>query len=107
MLGRGQRARGTYKGIVFIKNKEGMEESIADIIKTETRFDFKDGAKNLRVMSEVKDSKIKNINWLMFAKKVGEKWINHRNDFVGLVEGSLKTTINTLYDNLKDYEHTE
>ena len=84
-----------------------MEESIADIIKTETRFDFKDGAKNLRVMIEVKDAKIKNINWLMFAKKVGEKWINHRNDFVGLVEGSLKTTINTLYDNLKNYEHSE
>ena len=78
-----------------------MEESIADIIKTETRFDFKDGAKNLRLMSEVKDAKIKNINWLMFAKKVGEKWINHRNDFVGLVEGSLKTTVNTLYNDLK------
>ena len=84
-----------------------MEESIADIIKTETRFDFKDGAKNLRLMSEVKDSKDKKINWLMFAKKVGEKWINHRNDFVGLVEGSLKTTINTLYDNLENYEHSE
>ena len=84
-----------------------MEESIADIIKTETRFDFKDGAKNLRLMSEVKDAKIKNINWLMFAKKVGEKWINHRNDFVGLVEGSLKTTINTLYDNLENYEQSD
>ena len=33
-----------------------MEESIADIIKTETRFDFKDGAKNLRLMSSVKDA---------------------------------------------------
>ena len=84
-----------------------MEESIADIIKTETRFDFKDGAKNLRLMSEVKDSKDKKINWLMFAKRVGEKWINHRNDFVGLVEGSLKATINTLYDNLEDNTESE
>ena len=83
-----------------------MEESIADIIKTETRFDFKDGAKNLRLMSEVKDSKDKKINWLIFAKKVGEKWINHRNDFVGLVD-SHKPAINNLYDELKEHERFE
>ena len=55
MLGRGQRARGSYSGIVFINYKEGMEIAIEKMIKAETKFDFKDGAKNLQLMSSMKD----------------------------------------------------
>ena len=69
MLGRGQRARGSYSGIVFINFKEGMESAIEKRIKAETKFEFKDGANNLRLMSSVKDAIKKNPknlpNWLI------------------------------------------
>ena len=55
MLGRGQRARGIYSGIVFIKFQVNMETAIEKMIKTETKFDFKDGANNLRLLSSMKD----------------------------------------------------
>ena len=88
-----------------------MVSSIEKKMKAETKFDFKDGANNLRLMSSVKDAIKKNPknlpNWIFFAKLVGKSWVSHRNEFVGLLDGSFRQTINTLYDNLKDYEHTE
>jgi hypothetical protein len=50
MLGRGQRARGVYSGVVFINSEPGMEIAMGEIMKQETLFDFKDGADNLRVI---------------------------------------------------------
>ena len=110
MLGRGQRARGSYSGTVFINFKEGMESAIEKRMKAETKFDFKDGANNLRLMSSVKDAIKKNPknlpNWLIYAKTVGKSWVNWRNEFVGLMDG-FKPAINTLYNELKEHERSE
>ena len=52
-----------------------MESAIDKRMKAETKFDFKDGANNLRLMSSVKDAIKKNPknlpNWLYYAKLVG------------------------------------
>ena len=109
MLGRGQRARGIYSGIVFIKFQVNMETAIEKMIKAETKFEFKDGAKNLKLMSKMKDEieskKIKGLlNWVFFARTYGKLWINYREDFlsIGKADGILKTTINNIYDDLED-----
>ena len=114
MLGRGQRARGIYSGIVFIKFQVGMETAIEKMIKAETKFEFKDGAKNLQLISSMKDeiavTKIKSLpTWVYFSRTFGKHWINHREDFLGngKVDGILKQTINTLYDDLEDHEHSD
>ena len=114
MLGRGQRARGIYSGIVFIKFQVGMETAIEKMIKAETKFEFKDGAKNLQLMSSMKDeiaeTKIKSFpTWLYFLRTFGKHWINYREDFLtnGKADGILKTTINNLYDDLEDHEDSE
>ena len=109
MLGRGQRARGIYSGIVFIKFQVNMETAIEKMIKAETKFEFKDGAKNLKLMSKMKDEieskKIKGLpHWVFFARTYGKLWINFREDFltIGKADGILKTTINNIYDDLED-----
>ena len=112
MLGRGQRARGSYSGCIFVNFKEGMESSIERKMKAETKFDFKDGANNLRLMSSVKDAIKKNQknlpNWLYYAKLVGKSWVSHKNEFVGLMlDSNFRLAINTLYDNLKDHKRSE
>ena len=82
MLGRGQRARGSYSGCVFVKYQESMVSSIEKKMKAETKFDFKDGANNLRLMSSVKDAidrKVKNLpSWQFFSNRVGKSWVSHR-----------------------------
>ena len=115
MLGRGQRARGIYSGIVFIKFQVGMETAIEKMIKAETKFEFKDGAKNLQLMSSMKDeiesgTKIRGLpSWVFFARTFGKLWINFREDFltIGKADGILKTTINNLYDDLEDNTESE
>ena len=114
MLGRGQRARGIYSGIVFIKFQVGMETAIEKMIKAETKFEFKDGAKNLKLMSSMKDEieskKIKGLpSWVFFARTFGKLWINFREDFltIGKADGIVKTTINNLYDDLEDNTESE
>ena len=111
MLGRGQRARGIYSGIVFIKFQVNMEIAIEKMIKAETKFEFKDGAKNLQLMSSMKDeiesgTKIRGLpNWVYFSRTFGKHWINYREDFLtnGKADGILKTTINNIYDDLEDH----
>ena len=114
MLGRGQRARGIYSGIVFIKFQVNMETAIEKMIKAETKFEFKDGANNLRLMSSMKDeiavTKIRGLpTWQFFARTYGKHWINFREDFltIGKADGILKTTINNLYDDLEDNTESE
>ena len=114
MLGRGQRARGIYSGIVFIKFQVNMEKAIEKMIKAETKFEFKDGAKNLKLMSKMKDEieskKIKGLPiWVLFARTYGKLWINFREDFltIGKADGIVKTTINNLYDKLEDNTESE
>ena len=84
-----------------------MESAIDKRMKAETKFDFKDGANNLRLMSSVKDAIKKNPknlpSWLWYAKHVGKSWVSHRDDFVGLVD-SHKPAINNLYNELKDHK---
>ena len=115
MLGRGQRARGSYSGCVFVKYQESMVSSIEKKMKAETKFDFKDGANNLRLMSSMKDeiaaaTKIRGLpTWQFFARTFGKLWINFREDFltIGKADGILKTTINNLYDDLEDNTESE
>jgi len=111
MLGRGQRARGSYSGCVFVKYQESMVSSIERKMKAETKFDFKDGANNLRLMSSMKDAIKKNPKylpgWLWYAKHVGKSWVSHRDDFVGLLDSGYRPAINTLYNELKDHEHSD
>ena len=111
MLGRGQRARGSYSGCVFVKYQESMVSSIEKKMKAETKFDFKDGANNLRLMSSMKDAidrKGKNLpTWQFFSNKVGKSWVSHRDEFVGLLDSGFRPAINTLYNELKDHEHSD
>ena len=86
-----------------------MESAIEKRMKAETKFDFKDGANNLRLMISMKDAidrKVRNLpSWLFFSNKVGKSWVSHRDEFVGLLDSSgFKPAINILYNELKDHE---
>lgn len=110
MLGRGQRSRGVYSGTFFITEHQGMEAVVEKIMKTDTTFDFLDGAENLRVVQKMKAPCQKGVkgralpSWIAFVNAVGKHWINTRNDFVGIVPITARATVNCIYDELQDYK---
>ena len=76
ILGRGSRARGVYCGIMFVLTESDEEDTILKRMTESTKFEFKDGADNLRLIrrmeKEVKKSGSKNkLIWSNFVQTVG------------------------------------
>lgn len=110
MMGRGQRSRGVYNGIVFTVALEEMAETLTEKMKEYQNFTFEDGATNLRAMVEMKkkleEKQYKKVtyNYAAFLKAVSEVWLESRDVFVKRAPTVYKEPLMQVFKSMKPYQ---
>ena len=111
MMGRGQRARGNYSGIVFTTDQSQMQQSIETMIKKNSTFDFKDASVIIRVILDMKpvlEVKRPVMTWENFLKWGQKFWLGSYNDFVTHYDqATVRAEINKVYKTLKPYNKND
>ncbi len=105
-MGRGQRSRGDYQGVVYICDEQFVEKSHNDQMKRKVNIDFKNADKNILTMYKIidqltKDKKpvIKPAELVKFAER---KWKTDYDTFVKYFPEIVQQQLYTIVLNLTD-----